>query len=239
MSVFPLVDGVLQEASQTFVYEGKSVHERQEMAHAHQIVVWQNTFVFVVDLGSDCVHQYIMDDKGWLSSNGKMMLASGQGPRHMVPHPSLNVFFIANELSSTVSVHKFDAQTGQLSTAKQVVSSLPSEYKQQQQNSPADIHLDPQGGNYLYMSNRGHDSIAVFRVNQQDGTLTSVGFESTGGDHPRNFLIEPTGRFLLVANRDSDNVVVFRRNQHTGLLSYSGFSLTLRKPVCLKFVKFM
>jgi 6-phosphogluconolactonase len=138
---------------------------------------------------------------------------------------------VVNELHSTVSTFTRDPEKGSLREL-QTLSTLPADFKGTSWS--ADIHVSSDG-RFLYCSNRGHDSIATFRIDPRLGTLSSLGHESTRGMTPRNFAIDPTGAFLLVANQKSDNIVVFRRDQKTGRLSSTGQVAQVPSPVCLKF----
>jgi 6-phosphogluconolactonase len=155
----------------------------------------------------------------------------GAGPRHIAFHPKLPLVFVANELDSTVATLRFDSERGTLSPLD-VRSTLPPGFTGA--NYPADIHIAP-SGRTLYVSNRGHNSIAVFSVAQSTGALSLDQTESTDGDWPRSFSLDPTGRWLLVANQRSDSVVVFRRDQESGRLAATGERMALPSPVCLRF----
>jgi 6-phosphogluconolactonase len=154
----------------------------------------------------------------------------GSGPRHLAFHPSGKYVFVLNELNSTVSAFTRDQRKGSLKEL-QTLPTLPADFSGT--NSCADIHVSSDG-RFLYGSNRGHDSIALFAINPLGG-LSVLGHESTRGMTPRNFAIDPTGAFLLAANQKSDNIVVFRRDQKTGRLAATGHIAEVPSPVCLKF----
>ena len=155
----------------------------------------------------------------------------GTGPRHLAFHPSGKNVFVVNELNSTVTTFARDPEKGSLKELL-TLSTLPANFAGT--NSSADIHVSP-SGRFLYCSNRGHDSIAIFAIDERHGALTAIGHQSTLGSWPRNFAVDPSGRFLLVANQKSDTVVVFRIDQRNGLLSSTGQVLEVPSPVCLKF----
>jgi 6-phosphogluconolactonase len=237
VAVFPVqADGSLGEATEMKQAVGSSVNrERQEGPHAHCIVLDSNNrFAYSCDLGTDKIMIFRFD-----SRNGKLLLAEppwvqvkpGAGPRHLAFHPSGKSVFVVNELHSTVSTFTRDPEKGSLREL-QTLSTLPADFKGTSWS--ADIHVSSDG-RFLYCSNRGHDSIAMFTIDPRLGTLTSMGHESTRGMTPRNFAIDPTGAFLLVANQKSDNIVVFRRDQRTGRLSPTGQVAQVPSPVCLKF----
>jgi 6-phosphogluconolactonase len=164
------------------------------------------------------------------SEQASVQLKPGAGPRHLAFHPNGKVVFSLNELDSTITAFARDQRKGTLKEL-QTLSSLPTGFTGN--NSGADIHLSPDG-RFLYSSNRGHDSIAIFVIDSQ-GALIAVDHESTGGSTPRNFALDPTGGFLLAANQKSDNIVVFKRDQKTGRLSPTGHVAQVPSPVCLKF----
>jgi 6-phosphogluconolactonase len=155
----------------------------------------------------------------------------GAGPRHLAFHTTLPLVFVTNELDSTVATLRFDAESGKLSPLD-ARSTLPAGWTGT--NYPADIHVAP-SGRTLYVSNRGHNSIAVFSVAPATGALALEQVVSTGGAWPRNFSLDPTGRWLLVANQQSDSVVVFARDQETGRLTPTRQRIAIPSPACLRF----
>jgi 6-phosphogluconolactonase len=187
-------------------------------AHAHAIVTsHDDRFALVPCLGSNDVAQYAFDaTTGRLVPNTPSTApapASMAGPRHIAFHPDGVHAYVINETDSTVAAYAFDANHGVLSL-RQVVSTLPSGFSGT--NTAAEVAIAP-SGRYLYGSNRGDDSIAIYAI-APDGILHSAGWHPTGGRIPRQFSLDPTGTFLLVANVDSHNVVVFRLNAETGAL---------------------
>ena len=157
----------------------------------------------------------------------------GAGPRHFAFHPNDRFAYVINELDSTITVFGYDAGKGTL-TEIQTVPTLPADFKGQ--STTAEIAVHP-SAKFLYGSNRGHDSIAVFAINPATGKLTCIQHEPTQGKTPRNFALDPTGAFLLAANQDSDNVVVFRIDAQSGKLSPTGKSIEVGAPVCVTFLK--
>jgi len=158
-------------------------------------------------------------------------MRSGAGPRHIAFHPILPLVFVANELDSTVATLRFDAVRGALSPLD-TRSTIPAGWTGE--NYPADIHIAP-SGRTLYVSNRGHNSVAVFSVAESTGALALEQVVSTDGDWPRNFSLDPTGRWLLVANQRSNSIVVFARDQESGRLTPTRERIALPSPVCLRF----
>lgn len=237
VAVFPVQrDGSLGQATDMKQAQGSSVNrERQEGPHAHCIVLDPaNTFAYSCDLGTDKIMIFRFEaQSGKLLPNDQpwVQVKPGAGPRHLAFHPSGKYVFVINELHSTVTAFTRDRGKGSLKEL-QTLSTLPADFTGT--NSSADIHVSA-GGRFLYCSNRGDDSIAIFTINPRNGALTPVGHESTRGATPRNFAVDPSGSFLLVANQKSDNIVVFRVDQRTGLLAATDHMVEVPSPVCLKF----
>jgi 6-phosphogluconolactonase len=238
LAVFPILeDGRLGEASALVQHSGASVNpQRQEGPHVHSVYLSpDNVFAISADLGLDEVFIYRFDAKrGTLAPNNPAfaIVTSGAGPRHFAFHPSLRFGYVIDELQSTVTVFSYDSANGALDVI-QAVSTLPQSFKGE--NTAAEVQVHP-SGKFLYASNRGHDTIAVFAINTRKGTLTPVGDVNALGKAPRNFVIDPTGSFLFVANQDSDNIVQFRIDRSTGLLTPTGQVLEVPTPVCVTFV---
>jgi 6-phosphogluconolactonase len=238
LASFPLdAEGRPGEATTFIQNKGKSVNPgRQEAAHAHSIQASpDNRFALAADLGLDEVLVFHLDPaKATLVPNRPPFasLDPGSGPRHFAFHPNGKVAYVINELKSTVTVFDWDAAKGVLSKGP-TLSTLPADFSGE--NTTAEVQVHP-SGRFVYGSNRGHNSIAVFRTDDK-GRLTPVGQVSTGGKTPRNFRIDPSGSFLLAANQDSDSVVVFKINQQTGMLQPTGQKVEVGKPVCVKFVR--
>ncbi|QDV37198.1 lactonase family protein [Tautonia plasticadhaerens] len=237
VTVLPIeADGSLADSSDVEQHEGSGPNpRRQEGPHAHSINLDANgRFAVAADLGLDQLLVYRFDpDSGTLSPNEppSASVAPGAGPRHFEFHPNGRLAFAINEIASTVTAFRYDPETGILTEA-QTRSTLPEGFEGN--NSTADIHVHP-AGRFLYGSNRGHDSLAIFRIDEQTGMIEPIGHASTGGETPRNFGIDPTGRFLLAANQGTDTVVVFRIDPDTGMLEPTGNQAEVPMPVCVKF----
>ena len=233
---FPIrADGGISNASALVEHSGASVHpSRQRRPHAHSILPVKGTpFVLAADLGIDRVLVYRFDgEKGSLAPNDPpgITAAPGAGPRHLALSPAGDAVFVMNELQSTVTSFAWDGKAGTLQ-ATGTSSTLPAGFTGS--NTTAEVTVHP-SGRFVYGSNRGHDSIAVFRVDA-DRTLTQVEIEPTQGNQPRHFAIDPTGTFLLAANQKSDSIVVFRINQESGALTSTGASVRVPTPVCVRF----
>jgi len=229
-------NGALAPAAHVAQHTGKGPNaERQEAPHAHCVIADpSNRFVLAADLGADRVFVYRADFGGKSLRHvegGDAVMSPGTGPRHIAFHPTLPLVFVANELDSTVATLRFDAERGALSPiAKR--STLPAGWKGT--NYPADIHV-ASTGRTVYVSNRGHNSIAVFSVTEATGALALEQVVSTEGDWPRNFTLDATGRWLLVANQRSDSVVVFKRDPQ-GQLTSTRQRIAIPSPVCLRFL---
>jgi 6-phosphogluconolactonase len=232
-------DGALAAPSAVVQHTGSSVNQaRQKEPHPHSANLNpDNRLLYVPDLGIDKVMIYrVGAADGTLKPNDPPFAAAepGAGPRHFAFHPSGRFAYAINELLCTVTAFTLDASRGAL-TAVQTASTLPSGQAVSQGYSGADVQVHP-SGKFLYASTRGHDSIAVFAIDDKTGRLTPVQNEPTGGKTPRGFGIDPTGAYLLAANQGSDSVVVFRIDGATGRLTSTGHTVTVGSPVCVKFV---
>jgi 6-phosphogluconolactonase len=238
VAAFPLKeDGSLSEAVGFIQHAGSSADpKRQQGPHAHSINMSpDNRFAMAADLGLDQVLVYRFDPaKGTLEPNNPpyAKVKPGGGPRHFAFHPSGRFAYVINEMGSTVTAFSYDAKAGVL-TEVQNITTLPKDFSGT--NHTAEVQVHP-SGRFLYGSNRGHDSIAVFSIDSGKGTLTPVDITPTQGRTPRNFGIDPTGGYLFAANQGSDNIVVFRIDGKTGRLTPTGQVLEVGAPVCVKFV---
>lgn len=238
IAVFPIqADGKLGTASAFVQHTGHGANpQRQEAAHAHSIDLSPDeSFAFVDDLGLDQLLVYKFDkNKGSLAPNDPpyVKLDPGAGPRHFVLHPSGRFAYVVAEMASTVTTFSVDLQAGTLKSL-QTLSTLPKDFKGD--NDDAEVHVLP-NGKFLYTSNRGHDSIAVFAIDPEKGTLTPVEDVLTQGKTPRSFEIDPSGRYLFAENQESNNIVIFRIDQQTGKLTPTGQVLDVPSPVCVKFL---
>ena len=232
-----LEDGSIGPSADQHRHEGKSVHPAQSQARVHSVFVDRtNRWAVASDLGLDKVFVYKLDTERYrLELHQEVSVAPGSGPRHFVFHPSLPYGYVIHELNGTITAFGFDEERGEL-RALQTVSTLPEGFDGE--NGCADIHISPDG-RFLYGSNRGHDSLAVYAISAETGELSLVEIVSTLGGHPRNFALSPDGRHVLVANRDGNHIVTFRRDEASGKLTPAGIELAVSKPVCVKFVTLM
>lgn len=229
-------DGRLSGPISNIQHQGSGPNrQRQREPHAHSINISKNNrWAVAADLGIDQLLVYRLGADGSLSAATppSTKLKPGAGPRHFAFHPSQKFAFAINELDSTLTSLRFDAAQGSLTTIE-TVSTLPNGFSGN--NSTAEVVVHP-NGRFVYGSNRGHHSIAIFRLDPKSGKLTPAGHVATEGRTPRNFNIDPSGQFLLAANQDSDSVVVFRIDRATGALTPTGQKLDVSMPVCVKFL---
>ena len=228
-----LPDGTLSALLDVQQHEGKGNHPRQEGPHAHSGWFDNNVNIISVDLGTNQLWFSKIDKEDKVfspSTPGTFTMEEGAGPRHLTFHPSQPWVYVVNELTSSVSLLKQDLGTGKY-TSVQTISTLPAEYKEP--NTCADIHISSDG-KFVYASNRGHNSIAIFKVDAQSGMLEANGHQGSKGESPRNFSLSPDNKFLLVANQHTNNIVSYERDQETGLLTFID-EIPAPSPVCILF----
>jgi 6-phosphogluconolactonase len=236
VAAFPVAaDGSLGERAGFQQHEGSGPHpERQERPHAHSIFPHPSgAFALAVDLGIDQVRVYRLGlEEASLEAHDPAgaSLAAGAGPRHLAFHPQEPFVYVINELNSTITAFVFDGAEGELREL-QTVDTLPAGFEGT--NHPAEILVHPDG-RFLYGSNRGADTLAIFHI-RADGTLEPRGHEATRGRNPRNFGIDPEGRFLIVAHQDTDNLVSFQIDGASGALKLVGETGGVSMPVCVRF----
>ena len=238
VTVFPLdQNGSIKKSTSTKQNQGTGPNKnRQEQSHAH-CTLWDptNRYVFLADLGVDQVFVYEFDrSKGELnaSQHPALQMAGGAGPRHLAMHPNQKWLFVINELNMTLTMASWDASAGKL-TEMQAITTLPADAKGDN-FSTAEVLVHP-NGKFVYGSNRGHHTIAGFKIDSSSGKLTAIGHTSTLGKTPRNFRISPNGEYLLAENQDSNTVYSFRIDQETGELKATGHSVSAPLPACIKF----
>jgi 6-phosphogluconolactonase len=238
IAVFPIEkDGRLGSRTAFVQHVGSSVNkERQSTPHAHEIQTSiDNQFVLTADLGLDKLLIYRFDAKtGSLTPNSPpfVKVSPGSGPRHFAIAPSGKFVYLVNELSSTVTVFSYDAASGKLHQ-EQTISTLPQDFRGE--NTTAEIEVDA-AGKFLYVSNRGDDSIAMFAIDSHNGKLSFLKRVPTGGKTPRHFSLDPTGRWLFVENQDSGTVNLFSVDPANGRLTVTSHGWKVPSPVCLVFV---
>lgn len=239
IAIFPLkADGQVEPHSDFIQLEGRSLRDdRQSESHPHQILTTpDNRFVLIPDLGTDKIMVYQLN-----TENGKLMahdpafikIAEGAGPRHVAHHPTQAFMYLINELNSTLIAYRYHADKGTWSEIA-THSSLPADYEPipDAPNYPADVNVHP-SGRFVYGSNRGHNSIVIYAIDEQIGDVSLVGHQSTLGNWPRSFLIDPSGQFMFVGNQLSDTVQVFKIDAETGLLNHIN-TLDIVAPLAIR-----
>lgn len=207
--------------------------KRQDSAHAHCVTLTPDeSYLCTVDLGTDKLEVYNFSN-GILSKfpNFSLDLKPGCGPRHIEFHPSENLAYIITELSSEIIALKYDSDNCSFKEI-QYISALPEGYIGESSGGALRISSN---GNYLYASNRGNDTIALFKIDKSSGRIELISHTSTEGKHPRDFIIDPTGNFLIVANKDSSDIVSFSIDKSTGMLKQISSPIYVPNPVCIKF----
>ena len=238
-AVFPVgEDGHLGPATSLLTNTGSGPNrERQDGPHAHDVVFDRdNRFLIGVDLGVDQLFVYRFDPsvgKFTFADPPSARMAPGAGPRHFAFHPDGRHAYSINELDSTVTALSWDSKAGRL-TPGSSVSTLPAGFTGS--NTTAEVEVDARG-RFLYGSNRGHDSIAVFAIHPETGALTLVAHTATRGKEPRHFALDPTGSWLVAANQESNTLAVFRVDQARGTLSPVGDVVSVGRPVCVLFAR--
>src|SRR5919201_788914 len=236
VALLPLkADGTLDRASDVGILARTQSVDKvpQRSAHAHS-VNWDPSqrMVVVCDKGCDRVYTYRVADGSRTLAEGKVLKSEpGIAPRHSSFHPRLPYVFIVNERQSSLSCYRYDANTADISLV-QTIPTIPAGYTMN--NSPADVHVHP-NGRFVYSSNRGHNSIAIFGIDEASGRMTLVDIVSTQGSTPRGFNFDPSGRFLFAANQGTGNIVTFAVDGDSGKLMATGAKVDVPRPVCVQF----
>lgn len=230
-------DGSLGDAATFVQHEGHGADpKRQAGPHAHSVNTSpDNRFAFACDLGLDKVLIYKIDPTtGTMTDHGFATLPPGSGPRHLAFHPSGKYVFVNNEMLMTVTSFAYDAEAGSLKEIE-TVSTLPESDRGKAGFSTAETVAHP-NGKFVYVSNRTHDTIAVFSCDQATGKLTMIQNAYAQGQIPRNFSLDPSGKWMIVAHQNSNTAVVFKVDQDTGKLSFNGRRLDIGGCVCVRFL---
>lgn len=239
VAVYPISeDGSLKPVSCNIQHEGSSVDKsRQEAPHAHSInISSDNKFAYAADLGLDKIMIYKLDAEAHTLSPANQpaaLVTPGGGPRHFSIHPSGKFAYTNNEMTMVVTGFSRNSEDGSLK-AIQEISTIPAGFDGRKSTAECVVHPS---GKFLYVSNRGHETITAYTIDQETGLLTYVENEPTGGKEPRNFFIDPSGKWLLAENQNSDTVYVFSIDQQTGALKPTGDFVTVGRPVCIRMVK--
>lgn len=224
--------GGIEPVLDVYNHQGNGPHERQEKPHVHFTgLTPDRNYVVVADLGTDEVVTYKVENNE-LKKVQTLHVKPGSGPRHLTFHPNGKWAYLLTELSTEVIVLDYDQQTGSF-TEKQTILAKPEDFEGQ--NDASAIHISPDG-RFVYAGNRGHNSIAVFQVDEANGKVEFVEFTATGGEWPRDFCLDPSGAYLVVANQHTGNLVLFARDQETGTLTKLDSEVKVPEGVCVKFL---
>ncbi|WP_337019375.1 lactonase family protein [Oceanobacillus massiliensis] len=227
-------NGTISPAVSTIQHTGSGPDHRQEKAHVHYAgMTPDEKYLITVDLGSDLLVTYTVSEQGELAEANRLEIPGGSGPRHLTFHPKReNIAYIMTEFSSEIIVLNYDSSNGSFSIM-QSIGAIPDDFTENNQGSAIHITSD---GKFVYAGNRGHNSIAVFRVDDESGKLTFVENTSTEGDWPRDFVLDPSEKFLIAANQETNNLVLFSRDAETGKLKLLQSDINAPEPICLKFL---
>lgn len=229
ISVYKTDEKGTLELTDTVAHSGSSVHENQDAPHAHYSnLTPDGKFMVACDLGTDKVYTYAVDDDGQLNEVAQIDVAPGTGPRHLVFHPTLDLAYVFGELSSDVVVLAYDAESGEFSI-EQTISTIPADHTSFNGGAAIRISSD---GNFLYASNRGHDSIVTYSIDD-DGKLALVNYTPTEGETPRDFNLDPSEQYMIVGHQDTDNLTLFERDADEGTLSLLQKDVEAPEVVCV------
>lgn len=226
-------EGGLEQISSTVQHEGTGPHERQEKPHVHYTAhTPDGKYVIVADLGTDKLVSYQVDN-GQLKEVASLETKPGSGPRHVAFHPNEKTAYLMTELSSEVIVLDYNSETGEF-TPKQTIKAIPGDFKETNDASAIYVSSD---GKFLYTGNRGHDSITVFSIDETTKELTFIEHTPTGGEFPRDFILDPSEKFIIASNQHSGNLVLFSRDEKTGKLTKLDSEVAVPEVVCVTFLQ--
>jgi 6-phosphogluconolactonase len=226
-------DGSLLSASSVAQHEGTGPNaDRQEKPHAHYAgFTPDENYIAAVDLGTDEIITYELNE-GQLKEAAKLDVKPGSGPRHLVFHPERNIAYVMTELSSEVLVLEYSPNDGSFKEI-QTVPAIPETFRENNQGSAIHISSD---GRFVYAANRGHDSIAVYSVNEETGRLEFIEHTSTEGNWPRDFVLDPSEKYIVASNQETGGLTLFARDAQSGRLSLLQKDVSVPYPVCVKFL---
>lgn len=233
IEAYPLNEtGQILPPSSVVTHKGTGPDKRQEKAHAHYAGFSPDQkYIITVDLGMDEIITYSLEE-GLLTKKHSLSVKPGSGPRHLVFHPTESYAYVMTEFSSEVIVLNYDVEAGSF-THIQTLPTIPNDFKENNQGSAIHISRD---GKFVYVANRGHDSIAIFKIDDHTYELSFVERVSSEGHWPRDFVLDPTESFVVVSNQESSNLVLFERDIETGKLTLLQSDVTVPDPVCVKFL---
>lgn len=216
----------------THAHAGKSVHENQTSPHAHYFdLTPDKKFLISCDLGTDEVIMYTLNEDNKLTVSDVISVTPGTGPRHVAFHPNNRFAYVFGELSSDVIAFSYNSENGTLSPI-QTISSIPKDHESFNGGAAIRVSSD---GRFVYASNRGHDSIAIYKVDE-DGLLSLVDYTPTEGQTPRDFNLDPSEKFVVVGHQDSDNLSLFERNAEDGSLTLLQKDVHAPEVICVQFI---
>jgi len=224
--------GAIEKLLSVAQQEGGGPHERQDASHMHYSGFTPDEgYIVGVDLGTDEIvtYEYL---EGELRDIHRLEAPAGSGPRHISFHPNGKIAYVMTELSNEVLVLSYDQSNGSFSTI-QTVKAIPSDFTENSQGSAIHTSSD---GRFVYAGNRGHDSIAVYQIDQETFQIELVEYAPTGGHWPRDFIFDPSEKFIVTTNQESSNAVLYKRNPETGKLTETGSQIQVPDPVCVKFI---
>ena len=234
VSMFPVKpDGTLDRASDVHILDRTTSVDTysQRSAHAHSVNFDPSyRMALAADKGTDRIYTYRIENGRTLANPKAFTTAPGIAPRHSSFHPRLPYVYVVNERESSLSVYRYDAAVAGIT----FIETVPTVPAGTARNSPADVHVHP-NGRFVYSSNRGHNSLAIFRIDEATGRLTLVDITPTQGNTPRAFNFDPTGRFIFAANQGSSTIVTFAVDSNSGMLTPTGAKVDVPRPVCVKF----
>lgn len=226
-------NGMISEPVSIIHHEGSGPDPRQEKPHTHFAgLTPDEKYLAVVELGSDFLITYKVSNDGKLTEVSRLSIKPGSGPRHLAFHPNKKFAYIMTEFSSEVIALTYNSEDGSF-TKIHSIKTIPADFTENNQGSA--IHLSSDG-RFVYAANRGHNSIAIFAVNAENGELSFVDRVSTEGDWPRDFVLDPTEAYLIASNQNSGNLVLYARNNETGKLTLLQADIAVPDPVCVKFL---
>ncbi|WP_440895137.1 lactonase family protein [Amphibacillus sp. Q70] len=225
-------DGSLKQVADIAEHEGSGPHERQEKPHIHYAGFSPDEkYVLAIDLGSDEIITYAIDKLGKLTKKHVFKAPAGSGPRHLAFAPNGEYAYVMTELSSEVLTLKYNAETGEFSQLQRL-KAIPESFKEVNDGSAIHLTMD---GKFVYVGNRGHNSIAVFKVDSVSNQLEFVEWTATEGDWPRDFVLSPDEKLLIASNQNSGTLTVFKRDQELGKLTLKQTDVKAPEVVCVKF----
>lgn len=228
-------DGTILPATSVVEHHGSGPDPRQDKPHTHYSAFTPDEkFVIAVELGADKIFSYEVSN-GVLKEINQLTVKSGSGPRHIVFHPTQKFAYVMTEFSSEVIVLAYNDMDASF-TEIEYKSTLPESFSENNQGSAIHISSD---GKFIYAGNRGHNTIAIFKVNEENGTLTFVEHTSTEGNWPRDFVLDPSEKFIVASNQESSNLVLFSRDAQTGKLTLIQSDINVPDPVCVKFLNYV